>query len=120
MLQMFFITHGSVEVVSDDGGTVFTTLSKGQFFGEISLVYRNPRSTSVRAATDCDLLVLSKPKLDCLLASYPHIADQICEIAGKRFDLVKKLGLRHSKYDLESEILEASEEAGILIYTTMQ
>lgn len=112
---MFFITHGSVEVVSEDGKMVFTTLNKGQFFGEISLIYSCPRSTSVRAATSCELFVLSKPQLDQVLTSYPHIAEQIRKLAGRRFELVKKLNQRLSKDVVESEIIATSEQTGMCI-----
>ena len=46
--QMFFISRGMVEVVSEDGTMVYATLSEGQFFGEISLIYDCPRTASIR------------------------------------------------------------------------
>ena len=43
-----------------------------------------------RAATNCDLFVLTKTDLDAALTYYPHIAEQIKEVAGNRANLVKK------------------------------
>ena len=43
-----------------------------------------------RAATNCDLFVLTKTNLDASLKYYPHIAEQIREVAGNRANLVKK------------------------------
>ena len=46
---MFFISQGTVEVMSDDEKSVVATLSEGEFFGEISVVYgRRLRTASVR------------------------------------------------------------------------
>jgi len=36
--EMYFIKSGRLSVVSDDGKTVFATLSQGTFFGEISIL----------------------------------------------------------------------------------
>ena len=43
-----------------------------------------------RAATNCDLFVLTKTDLDRALTYYPHIEDQIRKVAGNRANLVKK------------------------------
>ena len=109
---MFFITDGSVEMVSKDGEMVFTTLSKGQYFGEISLVYNCPRSASIRAATNTDLLVLSKPELDRVFSSYPNIAEKIRRLARKRFNLVKKLNQRPGKDEVQSTSPNTSRKTG--------
>lgn len=57
---MYFIHKGSVEVVSEDGQTVFATMSDGAFFGEIALVFRCPRTATIRTTSPCDLFVLSQ------------------------------------------------------------
>jgi CRP-like cAMP-binding protein len=44
-------------------------LRSGSFFGEMSLVDENPRSATVRAATDCQLFYISKD-------SFTHFLDQ--------------------------------------------
>ena len=43
-----------------------------------------------RAATNCDLFVLTKADLDRALTYYPEIAEQIRTVAGNRANLVKK------------------------------
>ena len=90
---MFFIYRGSVEIVSEDGEVVFALMQEGQFFGEISLFFECPRTASVRAATTCALFVLSKADLMRVLSYYPHIRQQIREVADKRADMAKKRSL---------------------------
>ena len=62
-------------------------MKAGQFFGEISLVYR---TASIRAATNCDLFVLAKRDLDDVLSHYPHIERQINAVAEQRRQNVRK------------------------------
>ena len=47
--EIFFIDHGTVEVVSEDGSTIFDTISAGEAFGVVGVMYDVPRSASVRA-----------------------------------------------------------------------
>jgi voltage-gated potassium channel len=82
--DMYFITHGTVEVVSKDGNEIYTSLSDGDFFGEIALVHNQPRTASVRAVSYCDLYRLDKEIFDRVLAHYPEIAAQIAAKAKER------------------------------------
>ena len=47
--EIFFIDNGKVEVVSEDGSTVYDTMSAGEAFGEVGVMYNVPRTASVRA-----------------------------------------------------------------------
>eukprot|EP01028_Stygiella_incarcerata_P006275 TRINITY_DN256_c0_g3_i1.p1 TRINITY_DN256_c0_g3~~TRINITY_DN256_c0_g3_i1.p1 ORF type:complete len:504 (+),score=123.45 TRINITY_DN256_c0_g3_i1:147-1658(+) len=87
--EMFFISRGSVEVVSEDGNTIFATLQEGKFFGEIALVLSGKRTASVRAATYCDLFVLTKDDFDEVLADFPDQSEIIFETAKKRYKEVR-------------------------------
>jgi voltage-gated potassium channel len=35
--EMYFISHGTVEVINEDGSVVFARMKDGQFFGEVCL-----------------------------------------------------------------------------------
>jgi CRP-like cAMP-binding protein len=82
--QMYFISRGKVEIVSEDGGTVFATLSEGGFFGEIALLFSSERTASVRAAEYCDLYTLDKFTFDNVLQKFPEIAEQVHAMAEER------------------------------------
>ena len=47
--EVFFIGQGTVEVVSEDGMTVFDTMTSGEAFGEVGVMFDVPRTASVRA-----------------------------------------------------------------------
>jgi len=82
--QMYFISRGSVEIVSEDAKTVYATLSEGSFFGEIALLFSSERTASVRAASYCDLYTLDKFTFDTVLAKFPEIARQVHVMAEER------------------------------------
>ena len=82
--DMYFISRGTVEIVAEDGHTVLNILHDGDFFGEIALLFSQPRTASVRAVDYCDLYVLRKDTFDRVLARYPGFAAHIHEEAEKR------------------------------------
>lgn len=77
--EMFFLDRGVVQVVSSDANqTVFATLVEGSYFGETSLIFKQPRATAVKAVTFCDVLELLK-------------RDLFSELKRRDFDLVQML-----------------------------
>lgn len=82
--QMYFISRGKVEVVSEDGKTVYATLGDGAFFGEIALLFSSERTASVRATEYCDLYTLDKRTFDTVLAKFPEVAEHVRSMADER------------------------------------
>ena len=58
--RAFIILRGEVEVVlhGERGDSVVAQLGKNQVFGEMALLADQPRSTTIRASTDTDMLAL--------------------------------------------------------------
>uniref|UniRef100_A0A8C1Y911 Cyclic nucleotide-gated potassium channel n=1 Tax=Cyprinus carpio TaxID=7962 RepID=A0A8C1Y911_CYPCA len=81
--EMYFIHKGEVEVLSKDNTAVLFKLKAGQYFGEKSLLLGEPRAATVRAATNCELYVLSKKSLDEALMYYPSIFKQMQSAADE-------------------------------------
>lgn len=81
---MYIVSSGSVDVVSDDGKTVFATLREGSIVGEMALVLDQVRSATVRTVGYCDLYVLEKEDFDEVLQKYPDFAKHIDSIATER------------------------------------
>jgi hypothetical protein len=86
--KMFFIYRGSVEVVSDDE-IVYDTMSVGEAFGELALLFNITRTASVRARVNTDLFMLSKSDINSLMERYPQIQPQIFKIANERMRMVR-------------------------------
>ena len=70
----YVITEGEVEVVRHGGQIreeVLANLSKGECFGEMSLISGEPISATIRAKTPVTLLAISKEDFDRLLMDNP-------------------------------------------------
>lgn len=64
--SVFIVEDGKVEIFRTDTSQhsrKLTTLERGQFFGEMSVIEKSTRSATVIAATDCKLLTLSTDDL---------------------------------------------------------
>ena len=79
--SMFFIVSGQLEARTSHG--VFI-LNAGDFFGEIALVERTPRTATVVTATRSQLLVLQVLDFQRFVAQYPELLDEIRKIAQSR------------------------------------
>lgn len=82
--HMYFISRGRVEIIATDGYTLLNTISEGDFFGEIALLFSQPRTASVRAVDYCDLYTLDKDTFDRVLTHYPDFAAHIRDMAYQR------------------------------------
>jgi hypothetical protein len=81
--HMYFIGRGQVEIIAPDGHTV-ATLKDGDFFGELALLFSQPRNASVRAIDYCDLYSLDKETFDHAISRFPDFAGHIKEEAERR------------------------------------
>lgn len=82
--DMFFISKGSVDVVSEDGSITYATLTSGQFFGEIAILLSSPRTASIKTNSYCDLYRLDKATFEQVLQRYPDFEKEIKALAEKR------------------------------------
>lgn len=97
-LCMYVILKGSVRVVHDsDGQSVeLAVLKEGDFFGELSLIDDEPRSASVIALEDCQLLVVTRMVVGVLAGIKPGAAIQLLAAIGR--SLVKRLRTGNQRY----------------------
>ncbi|MFW6368691.1 MAG: ion transporter [Spirochaetota bacterium] len=82
--EMFFISKGSVEVVSADMQTVYATLTEGQFFGEIAVLLSTERTATIRAIDYCDLYKLDQTTFSDVIEKYPAFEKSIRDMAEQR------------------------------------
>ena len=90
--SMFVVTRGEAVVVIEPGGQEVARHGPGGFFGEMSLLTGDPRSASVKAVTDLELLeitvdgfrqfVLANPSALEMVAT--AVSTRAAELAAKR------------------------------------
>ena len=73
--QFFLIIEGGAEVRRN--GRKVATLGPGQYFGELSLLDKGPRSATVTAAADTTVLVIGHQELMTLLDHVPGLARKL-------------------------------------------
>lgn len=86
-VALYIIASGSVEVVKGlgtSGEQVVGTLDAGTFFGEMALFDNQVRSASVRAATDCQCLVLTKWDFNAEMSENSEIAIAMLAVLARR------------------------------------
>lgn len=85
--SMFFLAAGSVEVALGKAEPI--QLHAGDFFGEISLLTRQPRSATVRALGYCHLLELMEAEFRRLMDDDCALRTHIHEVATNRMALAR-------------------------------
>lgn len=88
---MYYIAHGAVEVVTDDGEQALADLEEGNHFGEGAILNHQKRTATVRAATNTILMCISKDDLDKVIEQFPENKDILDNEARKLRDFEAKL-----------------------------
>jgi voltage-gated potassium channel len=83
-ISMYFISKGSIDVLSDDESSVLANLNDGNYFGEIALIKEVSRTKTVIAKDYSNLYLLDKKNFDNLLKKYPNFKNHIYETIKKR------------------------------------
>jgi putative peptide zinc metalloprotease protein len=84
--RFFVIVDGRVEVIRRDdelGENVVAELGEGDFFGEMALLHRVPRSATVRALSPVETYTLTADDFECLL-DWPQAGDHVRSTASER------------------------------------
>jgi len=79
---MFAIVEGTVEIVRGDA--VRETLGAGEFFGEMSLIDKSPRSATARAKTDCRIVAIDEKRFGFMVQQTPFFALEVMRTLAAR------------------------------------
>jgi small-conductance mechanosensitive channel/CRP-like cAMP-binding protein len=82
--QTFYLVASGRVSVTTKSGVEVTRLSRGQYFGEMSLLTGEPRSATVVAVDDAVLFELDRPGFGELFAGHPGLAAQFSTILAER------------------------------------
>jgi len=91
--EFFLILDGTANVLRH--GRKIATLGRGQYFGELSLLDRGPRSATVKAATDLDVLVLGQREFGGVLDSVPALSRKLLAAMASRLREADTKALAH-------------------------
>jgi Cyclic nucleotide-binding domain len=97
--SLFVLTMGSAKafVRNQTGKHIMVReLREGDFFGEISILSGKPRTATVTAGSDCDLLELDRATLDAIAQTKPRVWDVLKDFASLRAGSARDKRLRGS------------------------
>jgi small-conductance mechanosensitive channel/CRP-like cAMP-binding protein len=89
--SMFIVSRGSLSVAVDAGGAEVARLGPGDFFGEMSLLTGEPRSATVTAVTDAQLLEIAAEAFRRFVMDNPAVVEQIsAKVAARSAELQER------------------------------
>jgi CRP-like cAMP-binding protein len=86
--EMYFVRRGQLVVLKRITGGVEQVVARvgaGEFVGEMALFDRRPRSASIRAESDVELLVLDRPAVQALINLSPAAAAAFLRALSEEF-----------------------------------
>jgi hypothetical protein len=78
--RVYAIGKGEVDVIREAPGkedVILVRLGQGQFFGEIGILAETPRTATVRAATDVEVLGIHRSYFTSLFSYLPTFRDKV-------------------------------------------
>jgi len=80
--EFFVLLEGEADVTKGDRS--INTMKQGDFFGEIALVTKMPRTATVTAKSNVDVLVITERAFDNLVKHMPEIGRGVAEALMER------------------------------------
>jgi CRP/FNR family transcriptional regulator, cyclic AMP receptor protein len=85
--QLYVVIDGRLKAVTtspEGDDVVFNVMGPGEVFGELALLSESPRSATVRAIEQCDLLVLDRRDFLAFLKRSPDVAVRMLTVLAER------------------------------------
>jgi CRP-like cAMP-binding protein len=89
---MFVVLRGNVTVTLEPSGQQVAAITSGGFFGEMSMLTGDPRTATVRAVDDVQLLEIAAADMRRLAQSTPGLLEHISAVVAAR-----RAGLAHAE-----------------------
>ncbi|HEX5747456.1 MAG TPA: NAD-binding protein [Archangium sp.] len=81
--SFYVVVSGEVNLLAE-GGRLVEVVKPGGFFGEIALLTGEPRATSARAATACELAAVGRDDFQGMVMANPTVALEMSRLLGQR------------------------------------
>ncbi len=94
---IFVLVEGKVGIFKNNR-KISEYSKSGDMIGEISMILNRPRSATIKALTDCNLLTI-EGELDDLIKLYPDISKKLIRTLAERLaDATEQQSKRFTKY----------------------
>ncbi|KRX04373.1 Cyclic nucleotide-binding protein [Pseudocohnilembus persalinus] len=96
--EFFIIKKGEVEVLAPDNQTVISVLREGAYFGEIGLIWKIPRTVTIKARTNCIFLCLNEKQFDQIMDQFPDYKSFLMRVGRQRMKTTEPEYIKNHKY----------------------
>ncbi len=86
--ELYVIKSGRVDIAS--GNRLLATLGDNGIFGEMALIDKAPRSATVTAATDVELVPVNEKQFLFLVSQTPFFALKVMRVLASRLRIANK------------------------------
>src|SRR5579864_9448317 len=118
--EMFIIIQGLVEIRKSTGGAsnkILTTLKKGDMFGEMAIIEKQPRSATAVAVQPTRALVLNEKLYDSMIGSNRDFARRMHRVLSERIRradaIIQNILTTNRQNQLWSGLVQYSRESGV-------
>ncbi|MSQ58234.1 MAG: cyclic nucleotide-binding domain-containing protein [Betaproteobacteria bacterium] len=94
--DMYFVVSGRLRAIAADGA-ILSEIARGESIGEVALLTGEPRSATILAVRDSDLVCLSKEVFDRIIEKYPKVMQAIAQVVVRRLRTKEKSDTAHGK-----------------------
>jgi small-conductance mechanosensitive channel/CRP-like cAMP-binding protein len=108
--SMFVVLRGTVVVSLEPSLRQVATITAGGFFGEMSMLTGDPRTATVRAATDVQVLEIQAADMRRLAQVTPGLLEHISEVVAAR-----RVGLAQAEADAAASAAERAHAPQTLL-----
>ncbi len=121
--EMFIIIQGLVEIRKATGPSsskILTTLQKGDIFGEMSIIEKQPRSASAIAVQPTRVLVLNEKLYDNMIGSNPDFARKMNRVLSERIRradaIIQNIMTTNRQNQVWTGLMQYAKEKGVATF----
>ena len=118
--EMFIIIQGLVEIRKATGAAsskILSSLQKGDMFGEMAIIEKQPRSASAVAVQPTRVLVLNEKLYDNMIGTNPDFARKMNKVLSERIRradaIIQNIMTTNRQNQLWSGLLQYAQEKGV-------
>jgi CRP-like cAMP-binding protein len=118
--EMFIIIQGLVEIRKTTGASsskILTTLQKGDMFGEMAIIEKQPRSATAVAVQPTRVLVLNEKLYESMIGSNPDFARKMNKVLSERIRradaIIQNIMTTNRQNQLWAGLVQYAKESGV-------
>ena len=94
-INVYVVKSGQMEIF--DGTVVYETVGPGDLIGEMALIDEAPRSASIRAVTECQIIPIDAKRFVTMIERTPTFAIRVMRTLVRRLRNLHELDLKKRK-----------------------